>query len=68
MCLATVAGCCTKKAVGYAIGATMRGTGPGLRGDRYGVPQYPTGRERTILAPSGRGTVEHELTSSSKVA
>ena len=39
--LATVPGCCTKKVVGYAIGATARGTGPGLRGDRYGGPQVP---------------------------
>ena len=41
ICLATVAGCCTKKAVGYAIGATACGTESVMRGDRYGGPQVP---------------------------
>ena len=41
MYLATVLDCCTNKAVGYAIGATARGTGPGVRGDRHGGPQVP---------------------------
>ena len=39
--LATVPGCCTRKAVGYAIGATAHGTGPGVRGYRHGGPQVP---------------------------
>ena len=41
ICLATIAGCCTKKAVGYAIGATACGTESVMRGDRYGGPQVP---------------------------
>ena len=39
--LATVPGCCTKKVVGYATGATARGTDSVMRGDRYGGPQVP---------------------------
>ena len=41
MYLATVLDCCTKKAVGYAIGATARGIGSGVRGDQHGGPQVP---------------------------
>ena len=39
--LATVLDCCTKKVVGYATGATTRGTDSVVRGDRYGGPQVP---------------------------
>ena len=41
MYLATVPGCCTKKAAGYATGATARGTDSVVRGDRHGGPQAP---------------------------
>ena len=54
MYLATVAGCCTKKAVGYAIGATTRGTDSVVRGDRYGGPQVPVhdrGRRSSYPGP-----------------
>ena len=56
--LATVPGCCTKKAVGYAIGATTRGTGPDMRGDRYGGPQVPVHDRRDDL-PLGPGVPVH---------
>ena len=54
MYLATVPGCCTKKAVGYAIGATARGTDSVVRGDRYGGPQVPVhdrGRRSSYPGP-----------------
>ena len=56
--LATVAGCCTKKAVGYAIGATARGTDSVMRGDRYGGPQVPVHERRDDL-PLGPGVPVH---------
>ena len=51
-------GCCTKKAVGYAIGATARGTDSVVRGDRYGGPQVPAHDRRRRYSTrfhSGRG-------------
>ena len=59
MYLATVLDCCTNKAVGYAIGATARGTGPGVRGDRHGGPQVPVhdwGRRSSYPGPRHPGT------------
>ena len=56
MYLATVPGCCTRKTVGYAIGATARGTSPGLRGDRHGGPQVPDEEREDDPPPPGRGS------------
>ena len=56
--LATVLDCCTKKAVGYAIGATARGTDSVVRGDRYGGPQVPVHDRRDDL-PLGPGVPVH---------
>ena len=58
ICLATAPGCCTKKAVGYAIGATARGTDSVVRGDRYGGPQVPAHDRRDDL-PLGPGVPVH---------
>ena len=55
MYLATVPGCCTKKAVGYAIGATTRGTDSVMRGDRYGGPQVPAHDRRAGIPPQAGG-------------
>ena len=55
MYLATVPGCCTRKAVGYAIGATARGTDSVMRGDRYGGPQVPVHDRRNDPPAPGRG-------------
>ena len=46
-------GCCTKKAVGHAIGA--RGTSPGVRGDRHGGPQAPDEKRRYSTPTWGAG-------------
>ena len=59
MYLATVLDCCTKKAVGYAIGATARGTGSGVRGDRHGGPQVPVHDRGDDPPTPGRGTPVH---------
>ena len=56
--LATVPGCCTKKAVGYAIGATARGADSVVRGDRYGGAQVPA-HDRRDGIPLGPGVPVH---------
>ena len=56
MYLATVPGCCTKKAVGYAIGATACGADSVVRGDRYGGPQVPDEEREDDPPPPGRGS------------
>ena len=55
--LATVPGCCTKKAVGYAMADNMR-TESVMRGDRYGGPQVPVHDRRDDL-PLGPGVPVH---------
>ena len=59
ICLAAVPGCCTRKVVGYATGVTARGTGPDMRGDRYGGPQVPDEEGKTIHPAPGRGIPVH---------
>ncbi len=56
--LATVPGCCTKKAVEYAIGATARGADSVVRGDRYGGAQVPA-HDRRDGIPLGPGVPVH---------
>ena len=56
--LATVPGCCTKKAVEYAIGATARGADSVVRGDRYGGAQVPA-HDRKDGIPLGPGVPVH---------
>ena len=57
MYLATVPGCCTKKAVGYAMADNMR-TDSVVRGDRYGGPQVPA-HDRRDGIPLGPGVPVH---------
>ena len=56
ICLATVAGCCTRKAVGYATGATARGTGPWCARRSIWRPAGARTRQgETILPPRTGG-------------
>lgn len=71
MYLATVLDCCTKKAVGYAIGATARGIGSGVRGDQHGGPQVPVhdrGRRSSYPGPRHPGTPSPSLPTTRRAA
>ena len=59
ICLATVAGCCTKKAVGYAIGATTCAPSPLCEAIDMAARRCPTRRGKTIHPAPGRGTPVH---------